>query len=617
MVLLFALSAWSPLLSQTDTVPQADTGKGNNFVKQLPLSISYSQGTLTVDASNVDVMDFIKELSAKTAINIVTDAQLNGRISGKLYHVALENGLKALLQGNGFKVTKNNNIYRISQARNTDAASSPPLRYPGALRASGRSGNTFSVECVDGILSVDVTNAQLDDIINAISEQSDVEIVVYGKLIGDAINAKLNKVPLIEGLALLLSGSKFTFVQKKNVLLFGDRNPATSSGQTLSKSELVNLLYVKADGIPLILPKNIPVNSIQIIKEQNALLISGTSEDIVATIDFLRTIDIPTPQVIIDVLIVEYTRKIDKDFSFEFKGNLPADQKGSNFFSFPFLEFNRKGAQAKDVLRSALNFFNISTTVISKLPEDFYMALRLLEQEGKAKLLAHPSITVLNGNKAKIDVGETNFYQVRGGTTENPTWDFKPINTGISLNITPWISRSGQITVEIIPEVSNVLRINPESKYPDVSRRSCLTTVCIDNDKTLVLGGLLRSEEKLTFNKVPFLGDLPFIGGLFHTNGSLKDQTNLVIYITPHVIGQTGYVNLNEEMKKFNINERKGVFEETYGYGYPKAESNDTIHRNTNMIRTQVKSLDVLPGAVVDTTKKTTDEPAQDIQKAE
>ena len=105
---------------------------------------------------------------------------------------------------------------------------------------------------------------------------------------------------------MLLGGTRFTFVQKDNVILIGDRNTATPSGQTLSKSELIHLKHIKADNLPSILPKDIPPTNVRVIKEQNALLISGTSEDIVTAKEFLNTIDIPTPQVRIDAIIVEF-----------------------------------------------------------------------------------------------------------------------------------------------------------------------------------------------------------------------------------------------------------------------------------------------------------------------
>jgi type IV pilus assembly protein PilQ len=522
-------------------------------------SIKFSKGRLTVDIQNVNVIDFIKEISSKTAVSIVPDSKISGMVSGKLYKVPLEDGLKALLEGNGFKVTKRKNIYRVSQeVASTSTATSD--RRKSRRSTKGRS-KEFFVECDDGFLNIDVLNGDLSTVINAISEQSDIEMIIYGKLSGE-VNAKLNNIPLAEGLALLLGGTKFTFVLKDNVILIGDRNTATPSGKTLSKSELIHLKHIKADEVPKILPKNIPVNNVKVIKEQNALLVSGTSEDIVKTGEFLETIDIPTPQVVIDVVVVEYTRDLDRDFGFEFAANKKSQEGsmdvGSNEWSFPELKVNRTGGKAKD----ALGMIFGEAAFISTLPESFHMALRMLETQKKAKVLAQPSITVLNGNKATIDVGQTQYYRVTGGTPQNPTHNFRPIKFGISLNITPWISRSGQITAEISPEISNSMGITEgdDGGYPNLFRRSATTTVRIDDGKTLILGGLLRSEEQVTHKKVPFLGDIPILGYLFKTTKKLRVQTNLVIYITPRIVDKDNYVNLNEELKQFNINERKGVF---------------------------------------------------------
>lgn len=523
-------------------------------------SIQYTRGKLTVDVQNVAVLDFIKELSSKTAVSIVPDSKIDGKVSGKLYHVPLEDGLKAILEGNGFRVTKRRNIYQVSsEEEGSDVPNQRARRLFRSRRSS--SGKSFFVECADGFLTVEVINANLEDVINEIAEQSEAEIIIYGNLSG-MVNAKLNQIPLTEGLALLLGGTKFTFVQKDNVILIGDRNTATPSGQTLSKSELVHLKHIKADEVPKILPKNIPATNVKVIKEQNALLISGTSEDIVATREFLSTIDIPTPQVVIDVIVVEYSRDIDKDFGFQFEGNV-GDDKGkiphNNYFSFPEVQVNRTGSKAKKALRYIFG----DAAFIDNLPTDFHMTLRLLESQSKAKVLAQPSITVLNGNKAKIDVGQTQYFKVIGGTQENPTENFRPINFGISLNITPWISQGGQITAEISPEISNSMGTN-EQGYPNVFRRSVTTTVRIDDGKTLVLGGLLRSDEQMSHYKVPVLGDIPILGYLFKTTRKKKVQTNLVIYITPRVIKKDGFVDLNEELKKFDLRERRNSFKRSF-----------------------------------------------------
>jgi type IV pilus assembly protein PilQ len=518
--------------------------------------IRFSKDKLTVDVQNMDVLDFIKEISSKTAVSIVADNSLSGKVNGKLYDVSLDDGIKAILSGSGFGVSKKRNIYYVTQG----TTSTPQTPSYDRMRRPQSQGNKNTIECVDGRLTIDVVDGPLAEVMNTISEQCNVQMVTYEKLAGE-VDAKLNNIPLTEALALLLGGTRFTFVQRDSVILIGDRNSATPSGQTLSKSEMIHLKHIKADDVPQILPKNIPINNVKVIKEQNALLISGTSEDIVQTMEFLETVDIPTPQVVIDVLVVEYTRNNSKDFGWGFgwggrKNTTGTTDQVSDFGSFPELQATTTKASLIET------FSNISAlknaTILKNLPSGFYAYLNLLEQQNKAKVLAQPSITVLNGNKAKIDVGQTQYYQVKGGTENNPTLDFRPINFGISLNITPWISKSGQITAEISPEISNSPGMNKNSNYPDISRRSVSTTVRINNGETLILGGLLKTEETVSHVKVPILGDIPILGYLFRQSLKRNTQTNLVVYITPHLVDETNVIDLSQELKKFDINEKHG-----------------------------------------------------------
>ncbi|MBD3321671.1 MAG: hypothetical protein GF350_11305 [Chitinivibrionales bacterium] len=530
-------------------------------------SIKYIRGKLTVDVLNMDVREFLKELSSKTAVSIVPDNNVEGKISGKLYQVDLEDGLRALLETSGFKVTKRRNIYSVTSEETARGISRSTAR---RRRSGGRS--EFFVDYSNGLLSLEVSNGDLEDVVKAISEQSEVEIITYGNLKAD-VNAKLEKMPLNEALALLLGGTKYTFIEKDQIILIGDRNPASHSGQALSTSELIHLRHIKAEGIAKILPKNIQATNIKEVKEQNALLVSGTSEDIVATHDFLKKIDIPTPQVVIDVLVVEYSRDIDREFSLELKAGSGDMPKGK--FEFPGL----MGTTRLDFTRDALDPIQSGVeTALGHLSEQFYATLRFLESENKAKILAQPSITVLNGHKANIDVSQTQYFRIVGGTAEQPTYQFRPISIGINLNITPWISRSGQITADIQPDISNPMGIN-EDGYPNVFKRSISTTVRLEDGETLVLGGLLRSDDQVAHSKVPFLGDIPIIGFIFRSNKKINTQTNLVIYITPHIIPQHSGVNLDEELRNFE-KERKSrrlFMEESFRESLEKARAGRTM----------------------------------------
>ncbi len=520
--------------------------------------IRYSNGKLTVDVQNVDVRDFLKELSSKTAVSIVPDTKVEGMISGKLYQVDLDDGLRALLEGNGFSVLKRKNIFQVSQDASRGGAGEGKSR-SSRLR-NRQSSNDVYVDYSNGLLSVDVVNGDLEEIIRAIAEQSEAEIITYGS-IKTEINAKLNNVPLTEALALLLGGTRFTFVQKDNVILIGDRNTATPSGIALSKSELIHLKHIKADNIPSILPKDIPATNVRVIKEQNALLISGTSEDIVSAIEFLNTIDIPTPQVRIDAVIVEFKENLDKEFGL--RGGMDWRLIDSSYMMTPFPKsMHSSGSQNFEMglsgkfLKNAVGklFGGTVPSLINEIPDDFFSILRFLETQDKAKVLAQPSIMTLNGNKASIDVSETQYFKVETGVGENHTSRFQPIKFGIQLDIVPWISQSGQITAEITPNVSNSEKTNNEG-YPNVSTRSINTTVRLNDGQTLILGGLIKNQETTYSYKIPFLGDLPIIGVLFRHSGKTRSKSNLIVFITPHIVLGDSEVNLDHELEKFEIHD--------------------------------------------------------------
>lgn len=405
-----------------------------------------------------------------------------------------------------------------------------------------------------------MNNGNLEDVLKAISEQSDVQIVTYGGVKAE-VNAKLYDKTLTEAFALLLGGTQYTFVEKDGIILIGDRNAATPSGQALSKSELVPLKHIKADEVPQILPKNISANNVKVIKEQNALLVTGTSEDIVQMRDFLGTIDIPTPQVRIDAVIVEYKDNLQRDFGIRFwrdRKDLQGTKYGESYSVLPGPE--TQVSQASSLLEIGASaagfkkFFGIENGILGKIPDDFYMVLRWLETENKAKILAQPSILTLNGRKASISVDETQYFKVPTVVTGvNEKIDrIQPIKFGITLDITPWISQGGQITAEISPVVSNSDGTTSD-QLPNVSSRSLTTTVRLNNGETLKLGGLINHKESRSASKIPILGDLPILGVLFRSNSRVGGKTNLVVYITPHIVNAEDTVSLDNELRDYDL----------------------------------------------------------------
>lgn len=158
--------------------------------------------------------------------------------------------------------------------------------------------------------------------------------------------------------------------------------------------------------------------------------------------------------------------------------------------------------------------------------------LALLAQDGKASILAEPRLSARNGSKATFLAGGEYPYTV--STINGPTVMFKPY--GVKLEIAPRVSRQGVIRATIDSEVSAIDASMATTAGPGLSSRRTTTEFNVREGETLVLAGLLTRKNSESIDKVPFLGDLPVLGALFRSKRFQNDETELVVFVTPHII---------------------------------------------------------------------------------
>jgi general secretion pathway protein D len=194
--------------------------------------------------------------------------------------------------------------------------------------------------------------------------------------------------------------------------------------------------------------------------------------------------------------------------------------------------------------------------------------LRALEQEGKANLLSAPKVTTVSGQMANIQVTRTypyvsDFTLENIGTAEFPIWNYKltlaekPV--GISLEVTPYVGEgTNTITLDLHPEVS-VLKsqvrisnltgtgatagtpiISADLGWPVVDVRTTQTSIAVDSGETVILGGMIKDDEKITKRKVPILGDVPLLGKAFQYDYKNHRKINLLIFITASIMTADG-----------------------------------------------------------------------------
>ncbi len=176
---------------------------------------------------------------------------------------------------------------------------------------------------------------------------------------------------------------------------------------------------------------------------------------------------------------------------------------------------------------------------------NLFSALDALESKGLVKTLAEPTLVALSGETASflaggefpIPVQQSNSSGTGGGTT-GITVEFKPF--GVSLAFTPTVLADGVISLVVTPEVSS---IDPSASVtinglvvPGLQTRRAKTTVELRDGQSFAIAGLLRNDFQDTVRQLPILGSIPIIGALFRSSGFQKQQTELVMIVTPRLV---------------------------------------------------------------------------------
>ncbi len=181
------------------------------------------------------------------------------------------------------------------------------------------------------------------------------------------------------------------------------------------------------------------------------------------------------------------------------------------------------------------------------LGSDYQATVRALAQEGKAHVLARPSILARDGQPATILIGQQ-VPLITGITYESVGTGTVPINNvtytpvGLQVNVTPYISPNNNLVEMIVtPQDSEIDPVLTEPialgvNAPVIDTRSADTVVITPDAQTVVIGGLIENSKDSSANKIPILGDLPLLGVLFRTKTSSDNKNELMIFLTPHIV---------------------------------------------------------------------------------
>jgi len=264
-------------------------------------------------------------------------------------------------------------------------------------------------------------------------------------------------------------------------------------------------------------------DNIAIDRRLNAVILTGTPAEIAQAEQMIKLLDVPVQSVLLDTEVLEVTESGAKALG---------------------LDYNQTTTDP------VTRIFNSQAAILNALPAGAVpgsLAIQsnifLLVSKGLARVLASPKILTEDGVPASILTGDslpirlTTPVGFNGATAVSSQVEY--INVGVNLQILPHITAAGGVNADIYSVASSVTGFT-SSNDPQISTRQAQTRVNLLEGQTLVIGGLLQQRDIRNLQKIPILGDLPLVGALFRFYTETRQDTNLIITITPHIVPEPG-----------------------------------------------------------------------------
>ena len=301
----------------------------------------------------------------------------------------------------------------------------------------------------------------------------------------------------------------------------------------------------KGGGAAAAAPKNMPV-SIFADESSNALIISAPPDIFRSLQNIIRKLDIRRAQVLVEAIIAEVSSTKVKELGVQWIAD------GSPGGSGPVGIINLGSPAISDIATAAVAGTPISLPSGTMLgfgefnsdSLNFAALIRALESDSSTNILSTPSILTLDNQEAEIVIGQnvpfvTGSFTSTGSTSSsvNPFQTVQRQDVGLTLKVTPQINEGSAIQLQIENEISSINRTATADASDIVTNKRLIkTVVMVEDGNTVVLGGLLQEDLQQGEEKVPLLGDIPILGGLFRANTTNKVKQNLMVFLRPVIL---------------------------------------------------------------------------------
>lgn len=494
---------------------------------EIKMTYHPDEKSLSFEFTDARMVQVVKKIAECTGVNIIIPQPLfEYRISSYGTGMSLDNAIQSIAAMNGLDSQKKDETTWSIYQEERD-------RKQGAVRRNMFRKDELNVDSL-GLITAKITQTRIQDLILDVCHQLKINYFFVSPL-EKTTGIHIDRADFDSFLKVLFTGTNFTWRVEGGIYIFGEMNDKGS----LSAVRVFPMRYRTVDKVFDIIPAELKLGvEILTFPDLNSLVISGTQRNIMQLVAFLNDIDKSVPLISIDVIIVDVTDTNSREAGITMGlGTEPTTTSGS---LSPGINFSLGANSVNKLINSFNGFGSIN---LGKVTPNFYMGLKLLEEDGKIFLRSTPRLSTLNGHKAILKSGEMRYYkesQINIIGTQNPlqseSYQWKPVEANLLLDITPFVSLDSCITMQIELTQSEFTEREVEEAPPGTTTRSFNSIIKVRDQEMVLLGGIERNYNSRTSKGLPFIARIPVLRWIFGTSSKKKSVQKLNVFIKPTII---------------------------------------------------------------------------------
>ena len=408
--------------------------------------------------------------------------------------------------------------------------------------------------------SLQMDDAEITEVLEMLGNLTGLNVVVSKEVTG-RVSANLESVTVEEALNAVLRAHNYQYEQEGKMLFIMSSQEAEARKQLTRKiiTKIYRPNYISVAELqtlvtPLITPavgkiavttpsqSGLAANAEdaggELLAQQDALLVQDYP-DIIEDIDkIILEVDVPPMQVVIEAMILRV--RLDDDLQFGVNFALLNQKTNQLLTSGSGQILNATtgipSAAAQAITPAAGQFVaNSAGLKYGFISGDASVFVNALESISDTSLIASPQLRVLNKQKAQLIIGKRISYITRTFQDNQTIESVNFLDSGTRLILRPYVAPDGLVRMEVHPERSNATR-NQQTQLPDLETTEVTTNVMVRDGTTVVIGGLIEEETTESYQRVPLLGAIPWLGNAFRSKSESTDRSELIVLITPRII---------------------------------------------------------------------------------